>query len=58
MKPPQISGQILNGGQKMPSFSDSLSNDEVAQLIAYLRAKHRPLPTPVQAPPAVSNPAQ
>ena len=58
LNPPQISGQILNGGQKMPSFSDSLSNDEVAQLVAYLRSKHRPLPTPVQVPPAVSNPAQ
>src|SRR5579859_3127289 len=47
LQPSQISNQILNGGQKMPSFQDSLSNDEIAQLVAYLRSKHRPLPTPV-----------
>jgi mono/diheme cytochrome c family protein len=58
LKAPQITDQILNGGQKMPSFQDSLSNDEVAQLVAYLRSKHRPLPTPVQVPPAMSNLAQ
>ena len=58
MKPAQIAAQIENGGQKMPSFSDSLSHDEVAQLIAYLRAKHRPVAAPVQAPAAVSNPGQ
>ena len=50
MKPAQISAQIENGGQKMPSFSDSLSHDEVAQLVAFLRAKHRPAPAPVQSP--------
>jgi mono/diheme cytochrome c family protein len=48
--PAKITGQILNGGQKMPSFGDSVADDEVAQLIAYLRAKHRPVPPP--APPA------
>jgi mono/diheme cytochrome c family protein len=48
--PTKITGQILNGGQKMPSFGDSVADDEVAQLIAYLRAKHRPVPPP--APPA------
>ena len=59
MKPAQISAQIENGGQKMPSFSDSLSHDEVAQLVAWLRAKHRPDPAPVPAQsPAVSNPGQ
>ena len=58
LKAPQIASQIQNGGQKMPSFSDSLTNDEVAQLVAYLRAKHRPVPTPVQVPTPVSNPAQ
>ena len=44
--PVKITGQILNGGQKMPSFRDSLTDDEVTQLIAYLRAKHRPIPPP------------
>jgi len=62
MKPAQISAQIENGGQKMPSFSDSLSHDEVAQLVAFLRAKHRPAPAPVaepaKTPASVSNPGQ
>jgi len=55
---PKIAGQIQNGGQKMPSFSESLANDEIAQLVAFLRAKHRPVPTPVQVPAPVSNPEQ
>jgi len=51
--PAKITGQILNGGQKMPSFGDSLTDAEVAQLIAYLRAKHRSVPPPaLPAPPA------
>jgi mono/diheme cytochrome c family protein len=45
--PARITSQILNGGQKMPPFSDSLTDDEIAQLVAYLRAKHRPVPPPV-----------
>lgn len=45
--PAKITSQILNGGQKMPPFSDSLSDAEIAQLVAYLRAKHRPVPPPV-----------
>ncbi len=62
LKAPQIVDQIENGGRKMPSFSDSLSRDEVDQLVHYLRAKHRPIPPPlvVAAPQssAVSNPEQ
>jgi mono/diheme cytochrome c family protein len=60
MKAAQISAQIENGGQKMPSFSDSLSHDEVAQLVAFLRAKHRPAstPPPAQTSSPVSNPGQ
>ncbi|MGA2537883.1 MAG: cytochrome c [Terracidiphilus sp.] len=54
--PAKITNQILNGGQKMPPFSESLTDAEIAQLIAYLRAKHRPIPpppaTPEAAPPA------
>lgn len=56
MKAAKISAQIENGGQKMPSFSDSLSKDEVAQLVAWLRAKHRPAPAPVSAPAQTSTP--
>lgn len=48
--PAKITNQILNGGQKMPPFADSLTDQEVAQIIAYLRAKHRPVPTPAATP--------
>jgi mono/diheme cytochrome c family protein len=44
--PAKIKDQILNGGQKMPPFSDSMTDQEIAQVIAYLRAKHRPVPPP------------
>lgn len=44
--PARITAQILNGGQKMPPFSDSLTDSEVAQIVAYLRAKNRPVPPP------------
>src|SRR5579863_10102854 len=43
----KITNQILNGGQKMPPFRDSVSDDEVSQLIAYLRAKIKPVPPPL-----------
>ena len=46
--PAKITGQILNGGQKMPPFSDSLTDEQVVQLISYLRAKHRPVPPPAK----------
>jgi mono/diheme cytochrome c family protein len=55
--PEKITAQILNGGQKMPPFSDSLTDVEIAQLVAYLRAKERPVPPPVPAPPAATQPA-
>jgi len=44
--PAKITNQILNGGQKMPSFSDALTDAQIAQIVAYLRAKHRPVPPP------------
>jgi mono/diheme cytochrome c family protein len=44
----KLTDQILNGGEKMPPFSDSLTDPEIAQIVAYLRAKKRPpLPGPV-----------
>jgi mono/diheme cytochrome c family protein len=46
--PAKITDQIMNGGKKMPSFSDVFTDPEVAQLVAYLRAKHRPIPPPIQ----------
>lgn len=52
----KITNQILNGGQKMPPFSDSLTDAEISQLVAYLRAKHRPVPPPSATPaPAPAN---
>ena len=42
----KITDQILNGGQKMPPFRDSVTDEEVSQLIAYLRAKNKPVPPP------------
>ncbi len=45
----KITDQILNGGQKMPPFADSLSDPEIAQIVAYLRAKKRPVPPPAAA---------
>jgi mono/diheme cytochrome c family protein len=41
--PAKITDQILNGGQKMPAFRESVSDEEAAQLVAWLRAKHRPV---------------
>jgi mono/diheme cytochrome c family protein len=46
----KITHQILEGGQKMPPFSDSLTEAEITQLVAYLRAKHRPIPPPSTSP--------
>ncbi|MGD0890916.1 MAG: cytochrome c [Terracidiphilus sp.] len=48
--PAKMTTQILNGGQKMPPFSDSLTDPQIAQLVAYLRAKNRPVPPPAQQP--------
>jgi mono/diheme cytochrome c family protein len=42
----KITAQIQNGGQRMPPFGEALGSDEVAQLVAYLLAKHRPAPPP------------
>jgi mono/diheme cytochrome c family protein len=49
--PKKITGQIMNGGQKMPPFEDSLTDQEIAQLVAYLRAKKRPIAPPAPTPP-------
>lgn len=55
--PAKITDQILNGGEKMPPFSDSLTDPEIAQIVAWLRAKKRPpLPGPVPANAAPAEP--
>ena len=42
----KITAQILDGGAKMPPFRESLSDEEIQQLIAFLRSKNRPTPPP------------
>lgn len=49
--PEKIKNQIMNGGKKMPPFADSLTDQELAQIIDYLRARHRPVP-PAASPTA------
>jgi mono/diheme cytochrome c family protein len=46
----KITNQILDGGAKMPPFRESLSDEEIQQLIAFLRAKNRPVAPPAAAP--------
>jgi mono/diheme cytochrome c family protein len=45
----KMTDQILNGGQKMPPFRDSVTDAEVTDLIAYLRAKKKPEPPPAES---------
>ena len=56
--PAKITAQILNGGQKMPPFGDSLTDAQIAQLVAYLRAKTRPVPPPLPPQQQAAPPAQ
>ena len=47
--PEKITSQILDGGQKMPPFRESVTDEEVGDLIAYLRAKNKPVPPPASS---------
>jgi mono/diheme cytochrome c family protein len=49
--PEKITKQIMDGGQKMPPFGESLTDQEIAQLVAFLRAKDRPTPPPAAPAP-------
>ena len=42
--PEKITKQILDGGQKMPPYRESVSDEEASQLVEYLRAKEKPAP--------------
>ena len=57
--PPQkMTDQILDGGQKMPPFREALTDDEITQLVAFLRAKDRPvLPQPANGSDPAATPA-
>ena len=52
----KMTDQILNGGQKMPPFRDSITDDEVTDLIAYIRAKKKPEPPPADSDSAPASP--
>jgi mono/diheme cytochrome c family protein len=41
----RITNRILDGaGKKMPAFRESFTEDQIRELIAYLRAENRPTP--------------
>ena len=40
----RITRQILNGEGKMPPFRDTLSGEQIQQLVAFLRAENLPTP--------------
>jgi len=46
----KITKQIMDGGQKMPPFGESLTDQEITQLVAFLRAKDRPTAPPATPP--------
>lgn len=54
--PEKMTDQILNGGKKMPPFRDSLSDEQIADLVAFLRAKKRPPIPPANATSGGSQP--
>ncbi len=47
----KIANRIHNGALGMPKFRDSLSDAQIRQLTAYLRAENRPIAPPVAATP-------
>ncbi len=46
MNKEQITLQIHNGGMMMPPFGSSLTDPEIQDLVAYLRAKRKFIPAP------------
>jgi mono/diheme cytochrome c family protein len=49
----QIAHQIHDGGLEMPAFGTSLTDPQIQDLVAYLRAKRKfvpPAPKPAPAP--------
>jgi mono/diheme cytochrome c family protein len=60
LKPAEIAQQIHDGGKNMPAFGDSLSSDEIAELVQYLRSRRKPPPgfqRRAITPPAPASPA-
>jgi mono/diheme cytochrome c family protein len=59
----QITKQIHDGGLSMPAFKDSLTDPQIADLVAYLRARRKfvkvpatPHPAPAPTTPTDSDP--
>ena len=44
LKPDEIAQQIHDGGNNMPPFGDTLTNDEITSLVAYLHSKRKAPP--------------
>ena len=60
MNKDQITLQIRNGGLEMPAFGSSLTDPQIQDLVAYLRAKRKfvkvpPTPQPMQVKPTSSD---
>ncbi len=53
LKAEQITAQITHGSVKMPAFGEILTPAQIAQLVAYLRSKHRPVVPSASNPPAI-----
>ncbi len=51
MNKEQIAHQIHDGGMSMPSFANSLTDPEIQDLVAYLRAKRKFVKVPAPAHP-------
>jgi mono/diheme cytochrome c family protein len=56
MSKDQITLQIHNGGLEMPAFGTSLTDPQIEDLVAYLRAKRKFVKVPAKAHPAPSTP--
>jgi mono/diheme cytochrome c family protein len=55
----QIAHQIHDGGMSMPSFANSLTDSEIQDLVAYLRAKRKFVKVPAKPqppPPSATDP--
>jgi mono/diheme cytochrome c family protein len=52
----QIASQIHNGGLEMPAFGTSLTDPQIQDLVAYLRAKRKFVKVPAKPPSAPATP--
>ena len=53
----QITAQIHDGGLSMPAFKDTLTDAQIQDLVAYLRAKRKFVTVPQKPQPAPAAPA-